>query len=55
MDIRFENKVALVTGAAGGIGLAAAQMFAEAGASVGLPLDRPGRWTEDTRRYNKQK
>lgn len=34
MDIRFENKVAIVTGAAGGIGLAAARMFAEAGASI---------------------
>ena len=36
MDIRFENKVAFVTGAAGGIGLAAARMFAEAGASVAM-------------------
>lgn len=41
MDIRFENKVALVTGAAGGIGYAAARMFAEAGASVAMvDLDR---------------
>jgi NAD(P)-dependent dehydrogenase (short-subunit alcohol dehydrogenase family) len=32
----FENKVALVTGAAMGIGLAAAKAFAEAGASVVL-------------------
>src|SRR3954449_4832367 len=32
----FENKVALVTGAAMGIGLATAKMFAEAGATVVL-------------------
>ena len=32
----FENKVALVTGAASGIGLATAKAFAEAGASVTL-------------------
>src|SRR6185503_18353072 len=32
----FENKVALVTGAASGMGLATAQAFAEAGAAVVL-------------------
>lgn len=36
MEISFKEKVALVTGAAKGIGLAAARMFAEAGASVAL-------------------
>ena len=36
MDIRFDNKVAMVTGASGGIGLATARMFAEAGASVAM-------------------
>lgn len=36
MKISFENQVALVTGAASGIGLAAAQAFARAGASVVL-------------------
>jgi NAD(P)-dependent dehydrogenase (short-subunit alcohol dehydrogenase family) len=36
MKISFESKVALVTGAASGLGLAAAQAFAEAGASVAL-------------------
>ncbi|KAA0889848.1 SDR family NAD(P)-dependent oxidoreductase [Oryzomonas rubra] len=34
MNISFENKVALVTGAASGLGLATAKAFAEAGASV---------------------
>ncbi|MBX8559409.1 SDR family oxidoreductase [Pseudomonas cichorii] len=36
MKISFENQVALVTGAASGIGLATAQAFAQAGASVAL-------------------
>lgn len=36
MNISFENKVALVTGAGSGIGLATARAFAEAGASVVL-------------------
>jgi NAD(P)-dependent dehydrogenase (short-subunit alcohol dehydrogenase family) len=36
MNITFENKVALVTGAASGLGLATAEAFAEAGASVVL-------------------
>ena len=34
MHTSFEGKVALVTGAAGGIGLATAKAFALAGASV---------------------
>jgi NAD(P)-dependent dehydrogenase (short-subunit alcohol dehydrogenase family) len=34
MNLSFENKVALVTGAALGMGLATAQAFAEAGAAV---------------------
>ena len=36
MKISFENKVALVTGAASGLGLATVKAFAEAGASVVL-------------------
>ncbi|MGA8938853.1 MAG: SDR family oxidoreductase [Acidobacteriaceae bacterium] len=36
MNISFENKVALVTGAASGLGFATAQAFAESGASVVL-------------------
>lgn len=36
MNISFENKVALVTGAASGLGLATARAFAESGASLVL-------------------
>jgi NAD(P)-dependent dehydrogenase (short-subunit alcohol dehydrogenase family) len=36
MNISFENKVTLVTGAASGLGLATAKVFAESGASVAL-------------------
>jgi NAD(P)-dependent dehydrogenase (short-subunit alcohol dehydrogenase family) len=36
VNISFENRVALVTGAASGLGLATAKAFAEAGASVVL-------------------
>src|SRR6266567_2197291 len=36
MDVSFENKVALVTGAASGLGLATAKAFAESGAAVVL-------------------
>jgi NAD(P)-dependent dehydrogenase (short-subunit alcohol dehydrogenase family) len=42
MNISFENQVALVTGAASGLGLATAQAFAESGASVVL-----ADWHED--------
>src|ERR1700756_3694137 len=41
MNISFESKVALVTGAGSGMGLATAKAFAEAGASVVL-ADRDG-------------
>lgn len=36
VNISFENKVALVTGAGSGIGLATAKAFAESGATVVL-------------------
>ena len=36
MNLSFENKVALVTGAGSGMGLATAKAFAEAGAVVVL-------------------
>lgn len=36
MNLTFESKVALVTGAASGLGLATAKVFAEAGAAVAL-------------------
>src|SRR3712207_634145 len=36
MKISFENQVALVTGAASGMGLATAEAFAKAGAAVAL-------------------
>ncbi len=36
MNISFENKIALVTGAGSGLGLATAKAFAESGASVVL-------------------
>lgn len=36
MNVSFENKVALVTGAGSGLGLATAKAFAASGASVAM-------------------
>lgn len=38
---RLDDKVAIVTGASGGLGVAIAQSLAEAGADVGLAARRP--------------
>ena len=47
---RLQDKVALVTGAASGIGLACARRFAEEGAIVaGLDLNASDEWGEATR------
>jgi len=46
MNISYENKVALVTGAGSGLGLATAKAFAESGASVAL-----ADWNEKAVRY----
>lgn len=46
----MRGKIAIVTGASGGIGLATARMFAEAGASVVLSARRAGRIEEEAQR-----
>jgi NAD(P)-dependent dehydrogenase (short-subunit alcohol dehydrogenase family) len=47
MKISFDDQVALVTGAAAGMGLATAQAFAAAGASVVLAdIDQPAAQVE---------
>lgn len=46
MNLSFENKVALVTGAGAGMGLAAAQAFAAEG--------RPSFWRTSTEKQPKQ-
>ena len=47
MERRFEGKVVVITGAAGGIGRAAAERFAQEGASV-VAVDLPGTGLEET-------
>ena len=50
METQFKNKVALVTGAASGIGSATAIMFAQKGAQVVL-----ADWQESTKTLDKIK
>jgi 2-deoxy-D-gluconate 3-dehydrogenase len=46
LDIRFDNKVAIVTGGAGDIGLACAEVFVDGGARVALIDNQPDRLAE---------
>jgi NADP-dependent 3-hydroxy acid dehydrogenase YdfG len=50
MNISFENQVALVTGAAAGMGLATAKAFAASGASVTLKESTMNMRRHDSRR-----
>jgi len=50
MDIRLDDKVAMVTGAASGIGLACAEMLADSGAKVALVDYNPETLAEATRK-----
>jgi NAD(P)-dependent dehydrogenase (short-subunit alcohol dehydrogenase family) len=50
MDFRLDNKVAMVTGAASGIGLACAEMLAEGGAKVALVDYNPETLAKATRK-----
>jgi len=46
LDIRFDNKVAIITGGAGDIGLACAELLVDSGARVALIDNQPDRLAE---------
>ena len=54
MNIRLDNKVAIVTGASSGIGLACAELLAASGAKVALVARKPERLSEATRRVQEK-
>jgi len=54
LNISFDNKVAVVTGAAGGIGLACAQLLADGGARVALIDCQPDRLAEATKKVQEK-
>ena len=52
---RLKNKVAIITGASSGIGLATAKMFADEGAKIVLGARRIERLEKGNREYNRKK
>ena len=54
MNIRLNNKVAVVTGASSGIGLGCAELLAASGAKVALIARQPGRLAEATKKVREK-